>query len=93
MKIRKKSGGRGCVRLGKMPVMLHLEARTEILEIPSLISYHPPKLIMPLLDKITKSGMLQCDIGKEGGLLLLDRPKGVTKVTICLLYTSDAADE
>ena len=49
-------------RLGKMPVTPSLEACIEILEVLSLRSYHPPKLIMPLLDKFTKGGMLRCNI-------------------------------
>jgi len=48
---------RGWVGLRKMPVMPCLKASTKVLEILILRSYYPLKLIMSLLDKITKDSM------------------------------------
>jgi len=42
---------RRCMGLGRMPVMPCLEASTKVLKILILRTYHPPKLIMLLLDK------------------------------------------
>jgi len=49
---------RGWVRLKKIPVTPRLEARTEILKVLILKSYHPSKLIMMMLEKIMKCDML-----------------------------------
>ena len=57
--------------LREMPVPPSLKASTKVLEVLVLGSNHPSELIMSLLDKITKSGMLISSIYPEGGLLLL----------------------
>jgi len=53
-----------------------------ILEVLSLGSKHPSELVMKLLDKVTKSGILRSNIGSKGYLLLLDGPKGGLEVGI-----------
>ena len=60
------------VGLREMPVPPCLDASIKVLEVFILRSYHPSKFIMPLLDKITKSGMLRSNKCLEGGLLLLN---------------------
>ena len=50
------------------------------MEILSLDSKHPTKLIAALLDKVPKSSILRRNISLEGHLLLLDGPKGILEV-------------
>ena len=59
----------------EMPIPPSLKTSTKVLEVLVLRNNHPLELIMPLLDKITKSGMLRSNICPEGGLLLLNGPK------------------
>jgi len=65
-----------------MPVPPSLEATTKVLEVLVLGSNHPSELITPLLDKITKSGMLKSNICPEGSLLFLNGPKCGSKVRV-----------
>ena len=53
-----------------------------ILKLLGLDSKYPTELIMPLLNKITKSGILRSNIGAKGYLLLLGGPKGGLEVSI-----------
>ena len=45
-------------------------------------SKNPMKLIVPLLNKVTKSAILRCNIGSKGHLFLLNGPNGGLKVGI-----------
>jgi len=51
-----------------------------MLEVLSLGSKHPKELVMALLDKVMKSGILRSNICSKGYLLLLDGPKGGLEV-------------
>ena len=53
-----------------------------VLEILCLGNKHPTKLIMALLNKILKSGVLRSNKCSKGDLLLLNGPKGVLEVGI-----------
>jgi len=73
---------RGCRRKGRrwmglreMPIPPSLKGRTKVLKVLVLRSNHPSELIMPLLDKLPKSGMLRSNISLKGGLLFLNGPK------------------
>jgi len=43
---------------------------------------HPTKLIVALLDKVPKSGVLRSNKSSEGKLLLLDASKGVLETGV-----------
>ena len=45
-------------------------------------SKHPMELIVPLLNKVTKSGVLRGNVGSKGQLLLLNGPKGGLDICI-----------
>ena len=47
-----------------------------------LYSKHPTELIVALLDKATKSGVLRSNISLKGHLLFLNGPKGGLQVSI-----------
>ena len=57
------------------PIPPSVKARTKVLKVLILRSNHPSKLIMPLLDKLLKSGMLRSNISPKGRLLFLNGPK------------------
>ena len=67
----KRRGGRG-VGLREMPIPPSLKARTKVLKVLVLRSNHPSELIMPLLDKLPKSGMLRSNMSPKEGLLFLE---------------------
>jgi len=45
-------------------------------------SKHPTELVVPLLNKVTKNGILKGNIGLKGHLLLLNGPKGGLEIGI-----------
>jgi len=53
-----------------------------ILKVLGLSSKHPTKLIVLLLNKATKSGVLRCNIGSKRHLFLSSGPNGGLKVSI-----------
>jgi len=78
---KKQPEGRWGRRLGRltirdMLILPDLKTSLIVLKILSLGSKHPTKLVMPLLDKITKSGALRGNISLKGHLLLLNGSKG-----------------
>ena len=82
--------GRRWVWLREMPIPPSVKACTKVLKVLSLRSNHPSELIIPLLDKLSKSGMLRSNISPKGGVLFLNGPKCRSNVRVgsCLLYTS-----
>ena len=53
-----------------------------VLKILSLDSKHPTKLIVSLLDKVPKSGILRSNKCLKGHLVLLNGSKGIMAVSI-----------
>ena len=51
--------GRRWVRLREMPIPPSVKTRTKVLKVLILRNNHPSELIVPLLDKLPKSGMLR----------------------------------
>ena len=59
---QKVGGDGGCrVTLKDMPISPCLNTSPKVLK---LLVYHPTELIMPLLDKVTKSGILSFHMGR-----------------------------
>jgi len=63
------------MRLREMPIPPSVKTGTKVLKILILRNKHPSELIVPLLDKLPKSGMLRSNISPKGGLLFLNGPK------------------
>jgi len=61
--------------LREMPIPPSVKTRTKVLKVLILRNNHPSELIVPLLDKLPKSGMLRSNISPKGGLLFLNGPK------------------
>ena len=59
-----------------MPIPPGLQKSPTVLEILGLGSKHHMELIVVLLDKIAKSGVLRSNISSKGHLLPLNGPKG-----------------
>jgi len=68
---RRSRGRRRRAGLRNMLITPTLQISPKVLEILVLGSNHPMKLIMLLLNKVTKYGMLSFNISLEGCLLLL----------------------
>ena len=52
------------------------------MKVLSLGSKQPTELLVALLDKVMKSGVLRGNVGSKENLLLLDGPKGGLEVSI-----------
>jgi len=72
----------GWLTIRDIPMSLGFLTCTIVLEILCLGSKQPTKLIVALLDKVYKSGILRSNKSLEGSLFLLNRPKGVLDIRI-----------
>ena len=68
--------------IGDMLISPGLLTSLMILKVLGLSSKHPTELVIALLDKVTKSGILRSNISAKGYLLLLDEPKGGLEVDL-----------
>ena len=65
-----------------MPIPPDLEKSPIVPEILGLASKHPTELVMALLGKVMKRGILRSNINSEGHVLILNGPKGCLSVSI-----------
>ena len=56
--------------------ILHVSGQPELLKILVLGGYHPIELIVPFLDKVTKSGIIDFNASMLGGLLFFNETEG-----------------
>ena len=72
----------GWLTIRNMPIPPGLYTCSIVLKILCLGDKHPTKLIMALLDKVSKSGALKSNKCSKENLLLLNGSKGVLEVRI-----------